>query len=360
MSRKSILFFAKAPMNVVMFRPLVERLRDDPRVALHFCGRDAAGLHVEEIYEMGGLPRVHLTPLWWAKLRRYDLFISPDKYLAARRARCKAQIYHGVSFKGRMYEESILDYDKLFLIGEDMRRRYIARNILTPDDPRIERIGMPKTDRLVDGSLDRTEVLQRLGLDPTRQTVLYAPTWRKESSLYSMGRQIMSDLPKRLPVNLLIKLHDLVMDPATNPVDWRKELPQFEQGNVRVVRDVDIVPWMFASDVLISDASSVANEFLLLDRPILFIDVPALFERYKDTIDLGGWGRRTGEVVTTYEELIQALRQALQSPQEKSEIRREAAADIFYNPGRATRAAMAAIYRVLNLEDNTSGVVPPQ
>jgi len=104
----------------------------------------------------------------------------------------------------------------------------------------------------------------------------------------------------------------------------------------------------------------VANEFLLLDRPILFIDVPALFERYKDTIDLGGWGRRTGEVVTTYEELIQALRQALQSPQENSEIRREAAADIFYNPGRATRAAMAAIYRVLNLEDNTSGVVPPQ
>lgn len=349
MRQKSILFYAKAPMNVVMFRPLVERLRDDLRIKLQFCGHDAAGLRLEQIYAKGGLPGVPLTPRWLAKWRRCDIYITPDKMLLARRARCKVQIYHGVSFKGRMYDRSILDYDKLFLVGEDMRRRYIERAILTGDDPRCERIGMPKTDRLLDQSLNRQALLEQMGLDPSRKTVLYAPTWRPESSLYSLGRKIMESLHTDLPINLLVKLHDLVMDPATNPVDWNKELPQLERGNMRVVRDVDVIPSMFASDVLISDASSVANEYLLLDRPLIFIDVPALFERYSETIDLGGWGRRTGDVVEDYPGLLKTLRTCLEYPHRHSEIRRQAANDIFYNPGHATEKAIEAIYRILQL-----------
>lgn len=345
---KSILFYAKAPMNVVMFKPLVERLRHDPAFGLHFCGHAAAGLTLRQIYDQGGLPSVKLTPIWWAKLRRWDLYISPDKMLVGRRARCKAQIYHGVSFKGRMYDRSILSFDKLFLIGEDMRRRYVQRAILTEDDPRAERIGMPKTDRLLDGTLQRDNYLRALGLDPALKTFLFAPTWRPESSLYSMGRQIMSQMTERLPVNLLVKLHDLVMDPATNPVDWRKELPAFEKGNVRVVRDLDVIPAMHASDALISDASSVANEFLLLNRPIIFIDVPALFERYRDSIDLGGWGRRTGLVVESFEDLVAAANRSIEFPDELADIRREAAADIFYHPGEATNYAVAAIRRILS------------
>ncbi|MCX7013154.1 MAG: CDP-glycerol glycerophosphotransferase family protein [Candidatus Sumerlaeota bacterium] len=349
MNRRSILFFAKAPMNVVMFRPLVERLRGDGRLRLLFTGRPELGLSVKEMYALAGLPDVPLLPAWWARIRPVDVYISPDMMLLARRARHKVQIYHGVSFKGRMYDPKILAYDKLFLIGEDMRRRYIERGLLKPDDPRLERIGMPKTDRLVDGSLDRDAILRRLGLDPARKTVLYAPTWRKESSLYSLGRDAMRDLGA-MPINLLIKLHDLVMDPATNPVDWRAELPKYARENVRVIEDVDIIPYLFVTDVLISDASSVANEFTLLDRPILFIDVPALFERYKDSIDLGGWGRRTGEVVADMQELRAALDRAFENPSERSEIRRAAAADIFYHPGRATEQAAQALYRLLEME----------
>jgi CDP-glycerol glycerophosphotransferase (TagB/SpsB family) len=302
-----------------------------------------------EIYARAGLKEARLIPAWRARLLAPDIYLSPDAMLLAKRARHKVQLYHGVSFKGRPYDPKILDYDKLFLIGEDMRRRYIERGILRPDDPRIEKIGMPKTDPLVNGSLDREAILSGLGLDPARKVVLYAPTWRKESSLYSLGAQVMSELG-RMPVNLLIKLHDLAMDPASNPVDWARELPKYERPNVRVIHDVDIIPCLFATDVLISDASSVANEFLLLDRPIIFIDVPALFERYKDTIDLGGWGRKTGEAAADMKGLCEALERAFERPEERGEIRRAAAADIFYNPGRATDRAVEAIYRLLGID----------
>lgn len=40
----------------------------------------------------------------------------------------------------------------------------------------------------------------------------------------------------------------------------------------------DILPTLFLADLLISDASSVANEYTLLDRPIVFLDVPEMIE----------------------------------------------------------------------------------
>jgi len=349
MKRKTLLFFAKAPMNVVMFRPLVERLRQDPRLRLLFTGQASLGMTVRGIYERAGLGEARLIPAWLARIWPAEVYLSPDMMLLCKRARHKVQLYHGVSFKGRPYDKKILAYDKLFLIGEDMLRRYVDRGILRPDDPRIERIGMPKTDRLVDGSLDREAILREAGLDASRKTVLYAPTWRKESSLYSLGPQLMRELG-RMPINVLVKLHDLAMDPSNSPSDWTRDPRQFEGPNVRVARGVDITPYLFASDVLISDASSAANEFLLLDRPIIFIHVPALFERYKDTIDLDGWGRKTGEVAADMKALRAAMLGALERPQEKSELRRAAAADIFYNPGQATDRAVGALYRMLDME----------
>ncbi len=348
MPAKTLLFFAKAPMNVLMFRPIVERLRDDPRFRLRFCGRAELGMPLRRIFAEGGLPDVRILPRWLARWRRADLYLSPDMTLLARRARLSVQLYHGVSFKGRMYTPGVLRYGKLFTIGRDMRRRYVERGLCRENDPRFESIGMPKTDRLVDGSLERETILRRAGLDPARKTVLYAPTWRPEASLYSLGLPLMRALPD-LGVNLLVKLHDLSFDPRSNPIDWRSELPKLARPGFKAIEDMDIIPWLFASDALISDASSVANEFTLLDRPILFIDVPELFEKYKDTIDLGGWGRRTGQVVSTLAELKAALERALRNPQEAGDIRRAAARDIFDNPGRATAAAVSAIYRLSGL-----------
>ena len=69
---------------------------------------------------------------------------------------------------------------------------------------------------------------------------------------------------------------------------------------MRLVREPDVVRTMSIADLLISDASSVANEFALLDRPIVFLDVPELIEltlRKGARLDLETWGRKGGVVV---------------------------------------------------------------
>lgn len=350
--RKKILFFAKAPNNVVMFWRLYQRLRQDERLQLYFTGEYFGSRHARPLYRLFGMEREKIIGPLRARWQRFDLYLSPDIKMVAPRARHRVQIYHGISFKGHPYTEKILVYNKLFIVGEDMLQRYIRRGVLQPDDTRIEKIGMPKTDPLRDGSLNAEEILARLGLKKDRPIILFAPTWRPESSVYTKGDEIIN-IVRKLDVYLLIKLHDLVLDPRERRINWQEKIADWEQlPNVKVIRDYDIVPYMFISDVLISDASSVANEFTLLDRPIIFIDVPELFKVYEKTIDLTeGWGRKIGDVVNSPMELKEVIDDALRNPRRLSAVRRQAAADFFYNPGSATRAAVKKIYELLELEE---------
>jgi CDP-glycerol glycerophosphotransferase (TagB/SpsB family) len=84
-------------------------------------------------------------------------------------------------------------------------------------------IGMPKTDPLVDGSLDRDTIIRSLGLSGQRPIVLYASTWRKEASLNTVGEEFLAVM-KNLDVDFLVKPHDLLLDPATNRKDWGRRL----------------------------------------------------------------------------------------------------------------------------------------
>jgi CDP-glycerol glycerophosphotransferase (TagB/SpsB family) len=112
-----------------------------------------------------------------------------------------------------------------------------------------------------------------------------------------------------------------------------------------LVREPDVVPFLYLADLLISDASSVANEYALLDRPMIFLDTPELLETArtaKDSmLDLNGWGRKGGTVVERPDGIAQAVESCLAHTEGGSAVRRAIAQDLFYNAGGATETAMA-------------------
>jgi CDP-glycerol glycerophosphotransferase (TagB/SpsB family) len=126
---------------------------------------------------------------------------------------------------------------------------------------------------------------------------------------------------------------------------------------VRPIFDYDVVPYLFISDLLISDISSVVNEFTLLDRPMVLIDVPRLISNYQrieqkrglETCDLAEWGQSAGELVKDMADLPSIITGCLEHPEKKQEIRREFAEKFFFNPGHATDRAVAKIYELLKL-----------
>jgi len=336
-------------MNYLIFRPVHQRLRSDPRLDIWLSGKFLDEKNPRKLYAQFGLEDQKIIGELRARWTRFDLYLVARWRVAAPRARKKAHFFHGVSFKNYALSGHARLYDRLFLVGDYHRRRFIELGVLTPDDPRIARVGMPKTDCLVDGSLDRKVVIESYGLDPARPTILYAPTWSEHCSLYTLGMDLLHAVARR-PVNFLIKLHDHSYDPRHNPIDWAEALKAFDGSpNVRVVHDWDVCPSLVAADVLISDASSVAYEFLLLDRPVIFCDVPELLAGYKSA-DLETWGRKVGQTIATLPELDAALDDALGNPGRQSGLRRAAAADLFYNPGQATARAVEEIYRLLELE----------
>ncbi|MGH8973065.1 MAG: CDP-glycerol glycerophosphotransferase family protein, partial [Acidimicrobiia bacterium] len=174
------------------------------------------------------------------------------------------------------------------------------------------------------------------------------PTGERFNSLETMGEELIARLDATGEYDLLIKLHD---HPHTT-IDWFSRLAPLESDHVRLVRHIDVIPTLFIADLLITDASSVANEYALLDRPIVFLDVPELVEiTYAKgaLLDLGTWGRRGGRLSHSPASAVKDIEASLADPAENSDVRQALVADMFFNPGRATAAATAWMHEELEV-----------
>lgn len=351
-----ILFSGYAPVHFLCFKPLYDRLREIPGTEIELSGgmrtkcSHAPGGYLydhESMYRHFDLPEDAIRPVGSLAKADYDvMFAANTRRIEPRSVDTRIQIFHGMSFRNRAIRPETDGADHYFLFGPYMKRGFADSGILAADDPRGVEIGFPKTDRLLDGSLGREEMLARHGVSGDRPVVLYAPTGERHNSMETMGEELIEKLAAVDRYDLLVKPHD---HPHTT-VDWWERLAPLESEHVRLVQERDVIHTLSIADLLITDASSVANEYTLLDRPIVFIDVPELFEltlRKNARLDLDTWGRRGGEVVAGVSEALAAVEAGLADPGARSEVRRGIVADLFFNPGRATTAAMDWITREL-------------
>jgi CDP-Glycerol:Poly(glycerophosphate) glycerophosphotransferase len=344
-----VLFSGYAPVHFLCFRPLYDRLRRMPGTDVELSGGTrtrspyAPGGYLfdhEDMYRHFDLPDGAVRPVGGLAKAGYDvMFAANTRRIEPGTVRERVQIFHGMSFRNRAIRSETDGADHYFLLGPYMKRGFEESGILPPGDRRGVEIGFPKTDRLLDGSLDRARMLARHGVRGDRPIVLYAPTGERHNSLETMGEDLIAKLTAVDRYDVLIKPHD---HPHTT-VDWWARLAPLETEHVRLVREPDVIHTLSIADLLVTDASSVANEYALLDRPIVFLDVPELFAltvRKGARLDLETWGRRGGRVVSDVSEAVQAIDAGLADPGEHSAVRRAMVGDLFFNPGRATAAAM--------------------
>lgn len=345
----SILFTGYAPVHFLCFRPLYERLCALHGVEVFVSGGLRTATPNGFVYDTAalfrpfGIPEHRMLAVEDLPHRRFDVLYCANKRIIAppENFGAKIQIFHGVSFRNRGVRPENLAYDFLFLIGPYMHRKFVETGMLSANDPRAVAIGFPKTDPLLDGSLDRRAIRASHGWTGERPVLLYAPTGEAYNSLETIGIEMIQRLQASARYDLLIKPHD---HPKNADIDWYTRLARYEDAHTRLVRECDVIPLLAAADLLITDASSVANEFALLDRPIVFLDVPELLRRSREAgaqLDLVTWGRRGGVLVERPAEIEDAVASSLARPDCQAGIRAEITRDLFYNPGRATDAALA-------------------
>lgn len=246
-----------------------------------------------------------------------------------------ALLYHGIGLKECYYDPELMEMDVRFVEGEHRRQllqaRYPAARLLNS--------GFAKLDPLFNGGLaPRAEILQSIGLDPARQTVLYAPTYYPSS---------IERLPDKWPealadLNLLIKPHQFTFTKPGYAAQRRKLEAWDTYPNVHIAgpASYSIIPFMACSDILVSEASSTLFEFAALDRPIVWCDFYKLRWSYRGLMKFRFSQRMDGSLeafrdiaahAATPDEVNDVIRAELAHPQEYAAQRRRYAEELIGN-----------------------------
>jgi hypothetical protein len=355
---RRILVDSRTAVNYEMVAPVVRAMAADDRVRFAFTASEEPHL-VADIYQAAPPGRWLISPTRAAFLK-WDAYLTSDfMWTSLPRGTARIQMFHGVAGKYGFDAPttSMRQWDRLFFVNERRLRNFVAAGAIDEASGAARLIGMPKVDCLVDGSIRRDEVLRGLGLDPATPTVLYAPTWSPASSLNRMGVELIERL-LRLAVNVVVKLHDRSRDlrpQYSGGVDWVARLaPMLEPPRAALALAANIAPCLVAADVMITDHSSCGFEYLLLDRPIVRIEVPDLIKQANIHPDYVSLLARAALNTTDAAGASQAVERALAGPRERSGERRAVAAELFYKPGTATARCAAALYEVIALAPHAS------
>jgi CDP-glycerol glycerophosphotransferase (TagB/SpsB family) len=355
---RRVLIDARTPMNFEMVAPIVRAFSADERI--QFAGTASDEPHrLCEIYRHAP-PTVRRLSARRAALMKWAAYLTSDfTWATLPRGGARVQTFHGVAGKYRFDAptESMRAWDRLFFINERRLANCIGSGAIDAGSPAVRLIGMPKVDCLVDGSLQRDEVLVAHGLDPSLPTALYAPTWSPSSSLNRLGLPFLEALVQ-LPLNVIVKLHDRSRDERSvysGGVDWATRLaPVLNRPNARLAGEPNIAPLLVAADLLITDHSSAGFEFLLLDRPVIRIEIPELIREALIHPDYVALLADASESVRTAEQAVSAVERAIADPRAGSAARRRVATELFYRPGTATIRAARELCDLLEVSAHPS------
>jgi len=365
-ARRRVLVDARTAMNFAILGPVVERLQRDPRVEVLFSADRPAD--VAGAASASGV-RSNIHPRSAMKWRRIDLCLTADPWDPIRLCRCRrrANFFHGVAGKYDLDAPSNLPigfdiYDRVAFVNADRMRHYLDAGIVRRTAAVL--VGYPKVDALVNGRYDAAAIHGRLQLEMHRPTAVYAPTWSPASSLHIAGEAIVTSLVDA-GFNVIVKLHDRSLDLThekfSGGIDWRARFAQLHRpGRIAFVEWADASPLLAASDVMVTDHSSIGFEFCLLDRPLIVFDAPDLARVARIDPEKIARLRSAARVVGAAGDVGPAAIEAIEHRERLADARHAIARELFYEPGTATERALAMVYELLDLSNQPAFAHPHQ
>lgn len=352
--RRRVLMYVRTAMHAGVLEPIARVLERDRRLDVRYMAERAAD--EQPISAACGRPLSWLSA-WRGRWMRVDLLITADPWSPPTLYRCRRRVnfFHGVAGKYDLDNPGHLpagfeQYDRVAFVNTDRMWRYLEHGIVSRDAAVL--IGFPKIDALVNGGYDGAAVRERLGLDSRRRTAIYAPTWSPASSLNLAGEAIVASLVAA-GWNVILKPHARSLDPEekySGGIDWRQRLQSIEvAGRVVLCEDGDATPLLAASDLMVTDHSSIGFEFCLLDRPIIVFDTPDLARVARINPERIAELRGAARVVGDASLVGPAANDEISHPGRLRAERRAAAQLLFHEPGGATHRALDMLYSVLEL-----------
>ncbi|MFW6121218.1 MAG: CDP-glycerol glycerophosphotransferase family protein [Petrotogales bacterium] len=259
------------------------------------------------------------------------------------------QLWHGVGFKGRT---SVVEGVDVWCEASDFTKKRRIENYGI-DENKIYVTGLARMDKLLNYLKDdssKKKICDKLDIPYNRKIILYAPTWEVELFPFGKGEykgfEKLCKFCESKNVVLILRQHPYI---SGNKGEIKKILKKY---NMVYSFSVDIQPRIMdllaVADVLITDLSSIATDFFLTKKPIVFMDV------YKDYFIKSGAGSfipleyRAGEIIKTEGGLYDAMRIILEKgnrfEKEQAKALKKIHGDV---DGRASERVTEVIEKIL-------------
>lgn len=204
-----------------------------------------------------------------------DLFISTEFNKIPFWFSCPTIYFgHGIGPKlDYVAKEDLLEYDFVF---SPYRPAYELQIKSLPQE-RVIPVGLPILD---DNSSRQQEVIDFYKLDASKPIIVYAPSWCNDISKVSDIQSIVGFLNNKKQFNIIVSPHPLLFEP--NRCDGKVFFPEKNDTSTLYINSpesqfttLDLVK---ASDLVISDISSILFEAMALKKNVLLDGNKALYE----------------------------------------------------------------------------------
>jgi CDP-glycerol glycerophosphotransferase (TagB/SpsB family) len=263
-------------------------------------------------------------------------------------------VWHGIPFKGFTPEDFKLQhrYHEIWVSSPLLKNLYVDKFGFDADQ--VCDLGYARTDQLFKRDFASSGFREAAAIPAEKRIVLYAPTWKQDNS----GRELfpfdesgsafihtLSEICEANNACFLIRSH----------LNADMTLKDIHQGTrFCPQRDYpDTEDLLLATDILICDWSSIAFDFLAVDKPTIFLDVQPPF---KNGFSLGE-EYRFGFIARDMEFLCSTLTRYLVRPESYDRDYGSSSRRItqcVYGNNTDGRASNAQLQRLLELIGSTS------
>ena len=177
----------------------------------------------------------------------------------------KVQVFHGLDDEVKGFYKITGFFDLYCTPGPDMTNKFMQLS-KKYGHFFVKETGWPKLDGLktdkADSNRKRNKFIMKHNLDIKKKNLLYAPTFPpKYSSAWDLYNQFKFN--EEIDFNIIVKFHPM-MDRGL-----LEKYRNISRENYIVIDDNNILPIMQYSDLMITDISSVAYEYLYFNKPII-------------------------------------------------------------------------------------------
>ena len=293
-----------------------------------------------------------------ARLRRWDLILFADQSYARHFSRHRRKILtnHGIaggktaSAGGHSYRYGRLTTDRhgrprfTRIFEASSARRDRAVDEMPQFKDVIAVVGDLNADRLLALRPRRDEFRRRLGFEARDTVVLIQSTWGPHSLMERFGPQLVAEARKLGDkYRFVFSAHPLQW--GGKPAHMRQFLLDQQSAGTPLRRpEEDFAPYMIASDLAVSDFTSLTVTYALLGKPLILIPIDdALLVEH-----LPAWQLvHTCPVLRAPDELDGAITSALADyPFEQME---QITRQVNSYPGQAAERIRNEVYRLLQL-----------